>query len=270
MLNIIKSSKNEKIKKFTRLLQSKRLQSSSDSFVLEGFRSVHDALTFKVKVESIFLTSRALKKFELVDPELIWRHKPNLISDEVAQKLSSVKNCQGIFAVVKKLEQLNFPEIDSTDHVLVLIELNNPGNLGTLIRSAGAFGYNKIVLVDCCNIYNPKVIRSTMSSIFRTKFRQCSRNEAIAWLKNTSLKTYAAVANMHGADSFKPSSKTGCALIIGNEAHGIPASILSLCSKKVTIKMLNEIESLNAAVAGSILMFNMSNKINKIEFISND
>ncbi len=270
MLQLIKSSKNEKIKKLTQLLKSKKSQNLNDSFVLEGFRSVHDALTFKAEIESIFLTPSALKKFELINPELIKRCKLNLIDNDISQKLSSVKNCQGIFAIVKKLNQLNLSEIDSTDNVLVLVELSDPGNMGTLIRSASAFGYNKIILVDCCDIYNPKVVRSTMSSIFRTRYRQCSTDEAIAWLKNSNLKIYAAVADKHKPSSFEPNLDMGCVLMIGNEAHGIPAPILDLCSKKITIKMLNEIESLNAAVAGSILMFNISNKINKIGFIPNE
>lgn len=255
---MIESLQNKSIKQFLKLSQYKKTRNEQNKFVLEGLRAICDALQFKVKLSHILLTQKAFEKFKLKQIDLI-NCPIDIITENVAKKISSVEQNQGCFAIAEKLQYFNLNNITSTEKILALFKLNNPGNLGTLIRSAAAFNFNKIILTDCCDIYNPKVIRSSMSTLFKVKFLQYTSSETIAWLKCCKLKTYAAVVSKTTQSVNFSNTNGGCVLVIGSEAHGLSSDVLDCCKFKISIKMANNIESLNAAIAGSILMFSLNN-----------
>lgn len=261
MFKTIESIKNETIKKYLRLSLSKKFRNEQGLCVLEGLRLVTDSYKFGANFKHILISKQILKKIRLNKSPLLNFHEYVLIDENVAKKISSVKNNQGIFAIVKKPRIFNFSEIATSKQVLILVKVRDPGNIGTLIRSAVAFDFNTIVLVDCCDFCNPKTIRSSMGAVFKPKILKCSIEILKTWLKQTKLETIAAVSNQINKNQLAKEKFLGCALLIGNEANGLPIEIINFCKTKKTIAMQNEIESLNAAIAGSILMFELSKKL---------
>lgn len=257
----IESRKNKKIKEFLKLVESKKARSQRNLCVLEGFRLVLDAFQFGVCFKQLLISELMFNKLKLEQSPLLKFNQLNIISEKIAKEISSVAANQGVFAVVEKPENHKFSLIESNQNVLILVELGNPGNIGTLIRSAVAFNFKTVILAGCCDVYNAKVIRSSMSALFKAKILECSVSELKNWLKQTSVTTIAAVLNANGPKKIS-NHKTGHALLIGNEANGLSTEIVNLCKIQVTITMQNEIESLNASVAGSVLMFALSKEIN--------
>lgn len=262
MFTKIESKNNKKIKSFLNFAKSKKARKENNLCVLEGLRLITDAFLFGVKFSQIFINQTMLEKLTLAKSQLLRFHSINLLTNSLARQISSVENSQGVFAIVEKPKNIKFSEIKADQKVLVLVELNNPGNVGTLIRSAAAFNFTTIVLAGCCDIYNPKVLRSSASSIFKTKILECSVAELKSWLERaTPLETIASLPQVNEAKSFCAAKAKGCALLIGNEANGLPDEIANLCKFEATLPMHNNVESLNAAVAGSILMFVLSRKL---------
>lgn len=258
---MIKSIKNEKIKQLLKLSQYKKVRKAHNVFVLEGLRLINDAINFQAKLINLFLTERAIKNFQLKQINLD-NYTITTISEKVAAQISNVQHNQGCFAICAQLNCLSLNSFSMKNgNFLLLLEINNPGNLGTLFRSAAAFNFNNIILADCCEIYNPKTIRSSMSAIFKLKFVQCSVSAAKKWLKSCPLTSYAAVVSQDAESLTRLNTKkNGHVIVIGSEANGLNLEVTQLCTKKVTIKMQSKIESLNVAVAGSILMFHLSQK----------
>ena len=175
------------------------------------------------------------------------------VSKEVFKTLSSTESSQGICAVVKPK---NF-EFEMPKHnFLVLDEVQDPGNVGTLIRSALAFGFNEIYLINCASKNNEKVVRSTMGAVFKTKIFELSRIEFVEKFKG---KTNLYCGEMGGENIENVSFEKPCGIIVGNEGNGVSKELKQI-SKHIAIPMKKNIESLNAGVAGSILMFEIYKK----------
>ena len=181
-----------------------------------------------------------------------------MVSDPVFQYLSDTKTPQGILAVVKQ-QEYELPDLikkETAPLILILENLQDPGNLGTILRTAEAAGAAGIILSSgCADIYSPKVTRSTMGSIFRVPFLYTdSLKETILSLKRQGVRILAA--HLKGSVSLYEASLTGAAaLMIGNESRGLTEEIAALSDCAVRIPMSGSVESLNAAVAASILMF---------------
>ena len=178
--------------------------------------------------------------------------KKIVFSNKLFDKLSLLENPEGVSACLKIKNQKEI----SSDKILLLDHIQDPGNLGTIIRSAEAFSFKDIILLNSCvDIYNEKTIRASMGSIFRLNFIEVEIND----LKDLLDKNYKLVlADMNGksVDYYKSCDKI--ILAIGNEANGISKSLKDLSNDFVSIKMDGKIESLNAAIAASILMNNFS------------
>ncbi len=257
----IDSVNNKKVKFFLKLSKYKKVREIENMFVIEGFNLVLDAIKFNASFVEFFSTINALEKINYKFKEIEILRYVNLISNQVATKMSSTLNNQGIFAIVRKNSCFTLSSVSQNSKVLTLVEISDPGNLGTLIRSAAAFNFKHVILVNCCDLYNPKVIRSTMSAIFKVSILKQSIPEVQKWLELTNLRSYAAALTDSSINILNMNiSNSGCVLCVGNEARGLPKEILCYCNHIIKINMNNEIDSLNAAVAGSILMFYMSDK----------
>ena len=168
-----------------------------------------------------------------------------LLTDTVFAYVSDTKTPQGILAIVQK-----------APHLVVLDNLQDPGNLGTIFRTAEAAGVTGILLSkDCVDVYNPKVIRSTMGAVFRMPFLYVEDlPEKIKELQKKSIKTYAA--HLRGENAYDEEDyTTGCAFLIGNEGNGLRDEVADCANCLIRIPMEGEAESLNAAVAAAVLMF---------------
>ena len=177
-----------------------------------------------------------------------------LVDNKTIEQLSDVKTPQGVLCVAEYIPYIvNKP----TNNFLVLDNVQDPGNVGTLIRTAKASGFNEVYLLNCASVTNPKVVRSSVGAIFTTKLYELDRQEFINFQKewkNTLLKT-----DMNGENifTFKPDNEI-LGIVIGNEGNGVSNEISSICSKSIKIPMIEGIESLNASVSGSIIMYEIN------------
>jgi len=167
--------------------------------------------------------------------------------------LSSQVSSTKVIAVCYELE-----EKEVNGNVIILDNLQDPGNLGTIIRSAVAFNFDTIVLSDnSVDLYNPKVIRASEGMIFNINIKRCNLKEFIPTLKND----YTLITtDVNGGKDIRNIKYQNIALVIGNEGNGVSQEIADLCGEKVYIKMNNNCESLNAGVCASILMYEVSHE----------
>ena len=232
----IESLSNAKVKNWNKL-KEKKYRDEAGLFLIEGDHLIKEALKKQMVVSTIGLN-------ETYD---------YTVNPEILKKLSSQKSGVKEIAVVKKIEEKKV----EGDKILILDNNQDPGNLGTIIRSAVAFNISTIILSDdCVDLYNDKVIRSSEGMIFNINIVRKKLIEIIPKLKENGYTIYATTVN--GKGYFENDSKI--ALVIGNEGNGIKKDILSLCDKNITIKMNKDCESLNAGVAASILMYELGVK----------
>ena len=180
-----------------------------------------------------------------------------LTDDKVIQQLADTKTPQGVLCVVEYLQNtIKKPKTN----FLVLDGLQDPGNVGTLIRTAYACGFNDVYLVSSVNPTNPKVIRSSVGSIFRTNVYSLERGQFINFSKTWNISLIAT--DMNGENIFNAKFDGQIGVVIGNEGQGISSEILKICTRTVKIPMQAGIESLNASISGAIIMY----QINKNKF----
>ena len=234
MISKIDSRQNQKIKDLVKLSTSK-YQKELKLFKIEGFHALEMAKESGVLV-SIF-TTKEIKGFDV--PQYV-------VSEEIMKSISSAKSPQGVLCVCNFIKE---KEIKS-DKILYLDDVSDPGNLGTLLRTALAFGYTDVILKDGCFQYNEKVLQATQGAIFQLNILN---NYDIKKLKNyeiiaTEIKGSVVLSTIHNISKH--------ILVLGNEAHGVSDEILKIASKRVRIDIKN-IESLNVAVAGAIAMYEL-------------
>lgn len=280
-MEIISSTKNEKIKNISALLKSKKARDEQGVFVIEGIRIFKDTLkTAPEYVESIFISESILGDnitqkdhislnstitalFSVSLPDTISVY---VVKDSVLDSVSGTVTAQGVIALVKKpthtLAELlsnNAPSNKTKSQnkrLLVLENIQDPGNLGTMLRTAEAAGMTGIIMSgDCTDIFSPKVVRASMGSIFRMPFVYCEDFiKALNKIKEKGITIYAAY--LHGGVPYKEIEfDSNYAILIGNEGNGLTDSAVNAANKRVFIPMSGEIESLNAAVAAAILMY---------------
>ena len=237
---IIKSESNEKYK-YLNKLKKKKYRKKFNSFIVESIKIV-EQIPDDFECEFVFV-NEDMKDYKT-------NFKKIVFSNKLFDKLSLLENPEGVSALLKIKKEKEI----SSDKILLLDHMQDPGNLGTIIRSAEAFSFKDIILVNnCVDLYNEKTIRASMGSIFRLNFLELNIDD----LKN--FKDYKLIlADMNGksVDYYKSCDKI--ILAIGNEANGISKSLKDLSNDFVSIKMDGKIESLNAAIAASILMNNFS------------
>lgn len=262
----ITSKDNAVIKQACLLVSSKKERRKAGLFVAEGVRLCDDLLKSSIKIEYLLYTEVAQKDY----PDLIDKLKNAVaesaqISENLAKRISDTQNPQGVFCICRMLDkQQNLYRINSGDRYLVLENIRDPGNLGTLIRAAESFGINAVILCDeCADIYSPKVIRSTMGSLFRMPvFSFKSGKEAAEELKKCGITSFAAVLDNDADDIEDIEFSSGSAVFIGNEANGLEIDTVKECDRKFIIKIRGRNESLNAAIAGSVAMWEMTKNKN--------
>lgn len=260
---IITSKDNSNVKKYIKLSTSKKERQQSNMFVVEGLRIVEDAAKEGWQIESLFISDSAAVRYS-DDIEKIYKSEKSEIifeiSDIVADKMSDTKTTQGVFAIVRKLDKVfSVDKIISNGRYIILNNLQDPGNIGTIIRTADAVGIDGIIMSDdCCELYNSKLVRSTMGSIFRIKcFDMCNIDSVLKAMENLNIRTYAAVIDTDAVSLTECDFSNGAAVVIGNEGNGLPVELAEKCTNKLTIKMQGNINSLNAAMATGIIMWEM-------------
>lgn len=259
---LITSKENPAVKLYMKLKEQKKARFEQGLFVIEGVRICTDALNEDVRIISVLYTQEAYEKYGDTVTKLCKKaHDSALcISEEIAAKLSDTKTPQGVFCVLETLDKnLSNGKIDKIGKYLILNNLQDPGNVGTILRVADAVGLKGVFLCNCCDIYNPKTVRSTMGSLFRMPIcTGMSYSEVISTFRDLSVPTYASVIDTDALDLRNVEFPISCAVVIGNEGNGLSAEDANACGYKLTIKMHGNINSLNAAAAAGIIMWEMT------------
>lgn len=250
---VITSASNEQIKNIIQLKEKVKIRKATRCFVVEGMKMFLEIS--KDDLVNVYVS----ETFMADNPETLNQFTVQIVSDQVFKKISDTVTPQGILAVVKQKTCSISDIINQRNRekscIIVLDRLQDPGNLGTIIRTGEGAGIAGIIMSkDCVDIYSPKVIRSTMGSIFRVPFAVVEDlSAAVQELKNAGITTYAA--HLKGNDISNETLALDCAFLIGNESQGLSKEVSSLADKLIKIPMDGKVESLNAAVATSILMY---------------
>jgi len=252
---LIESKDNKIIKEYLNLANNKKLRDKKSLFVVEGVRLIFDAIKQGTTFKNIFLTENCLKKIKNEKYDISKLSNFQIITEKISKLIKKTETSQGAFGIAEKFKTFDPSCLQKDDNCLALVEVSDPGNVGTLLRSAFCFGLSKIILYNCCDIYNPKTIRSSMGAVFGLKFSFSSNFEdTINILNKKSIKTFAAVVSSSSSSPESLNNKNGV-LILGGEANGLSLNLVSKCVEKIKIKMFEKAESLNVAVAGSILLY---------------
>ena len=258
--NIITSKDNPVIKLYQKLASSKKERLQYGLFVLEGLRITQDALSEQSGLTHVILTKQAYDKFgdELFQADLR-DAKTIVISNELGNRIASTGTTQGVFAICKIPVQKEISSaMKENGKYVVLFGLQDPGNVGMIIRTADALGLDAVILSGSCDIYSPKVIRSTMGSVFRADiYIENDTEKLFSALERAGVTSSAAVIDKDAVNVVKCGFDGSQAVFIGNEGNGLPADIASRCTRKVIIPMHGNINSLNAAMAAGILMWEL-------------
>lgn len=259
-MDIITSRNNEKIKLLTLLSASASARRERGLFVTEGLRLCRDAALSKIEIEEAYFTTGAIKRYGEEIAEISQAAKRCFeISDSVAEKISDTKSPQGIFTLNKTLDKSLFIDKIKYNGLYVALEnIQTPANLGAVCRTAEALGLDGIIVGGGCDIYNPKTLRASMGAMFRLKVCEVeSLPEFLSFCRQNKMATVAAVPDSRAQSIVELNIKSGVVAVIGNEGSGLTEEALSQCSNKVTIPMKGRAESLNAAAAASIIMWEL-------------
>jgi len=244
---LITSLDNEKIKKYIKL-KEKKYRDLYDQFIVEGEHLVIEAYR-----------SGLLQEILIDQDEVTVLDVPiTYVTKEILNKLSTLETPTHIIGVCRKKEEN--PNIGNK--LLLLDAVQDPGNLGTIIRSSKAFGIDTVILGDgCVDLYNDKVLRSTQGIGFHMNIVSRNLKELIKELKQQEIPIFGTRVE-YGEDirALNSRDKEKYALIMGNEGRGVDSEILELCDKYIYIELNSNVESLNVAIASSILLYELSRR----------
>lgn len=242
---LITSLDNDKIKKYIKL-KDKKYRDKTGEFIVEGSHLVLEAYKQGL-VEELILEKDEI--FPISIDKIIY------LPMELISKISSVETPQTIMALCKKKCESD----ELGNHILLVDDVQDPGNLGTIIRSAVAFNIDTVVLSNnTVDLYNPKTIRSTQGMFFHINVIRRDIKTIIENIKNDSIPVYGTLVE-HGSDvrELNDRDKEKFALVVGNEGNGVRKEITDMCDRNLYIKMNSDVESLNVGVATSILLYEL-------------
>lgn len=261
------TSKDNDFVKHVKKLKEKKYRDEYNEFLIEGIKIIEEALSEKAKIKTVIICEDC-KNQSAIPSELMYEVAKLdcvYVSEKVFLTMSDVTNPQGIMAIIEK-EKNEDTKIDfSQDNYLILDNVQDPGNMGTIIRTCDSLNMKQIIVSKgAADIYNPKVVRSTMGAIFRVKvFESDNLIKTLKEMKKHKIKVYCTDLktdkSIYGVD-YKKS-----AIVIGNEASGVSKEVIEESTESIKIPMLGKTESLNAAIATSIILYEVNRSLGKIK-----
>ena len=262
--NIISSLNNNKISDLIKIRDYKKYRDEKNLFFLEGERLINDSK--KELLVSLFISesyNKDVSQYENIDKYIV--------TDNVFNKIKDTKTSQGIIAIAKKYVNTEYNCLfeDNISNIVLLDNIQDPGNLGTIFRTCEASGINNIVLTsDCCDAFMPKVLRASMSSIFRINLYIIDNYlDFISKAKKHNFKMIATIldsTNNYYNYNFNNNKNI---IVFGNEANGIRKEILDICDDSITIPMSGSIESLNVSISCALILYEIKRQM---EFINEE
>ena len=254
-MQVITSKDNELIKHIKKL-KDKKERDLSNEYIIEGIKLIQEAIQENAKIKQIIICDDC-EKTESIPKDLMYeiaKQECIYVTNKIFETITEVMNPQGILAIIEK-QSKEIQIDDKQDIILALDDIQDPGNLGTILRTADSIGLTQILVskgtADC---YNPKVVRSTMGAIFRVKIIECE--DLVKTLKEIKKHKFEiVVSSLQTDNSIYDINYHKKVIVIGNEANGVKKEIQDLADKKVKIPMLGKTESLNASVATGIILY---------------
>lgn len=247
---MITSTANTRIKNLIKCTKSAKERKKQDIFLVEGIRMFSE-IPKELHVET-FATEAFFEKYEEMFQEISYE----LVSEHIMDVISDTKTPQGVVSVVKRIHYTPEQVCQGKQPLIMALEnLQDPGNLGTILRTAEGAGVTGILMSkETVDVYNPKVVRSTMGSIFRVPF--CYVENLVEWmdeLQKQDFLTYSA--HLQGKSFYDYDYQKPTVFCIGNEGNGLSKELSEKTNCKITIPMMGKVESLNAATASTVLMY---------------
>lgn len=262
-MDILSAKNNEKVKLAAGIRDSARARRENGMFFLEGARLCSDAAESGTEIFRAFLSRRALERYpERCERIISASEEVYEISAEVASKLSDTQNTQEIFCLCRMAKDGGEKNRLRADGKYLLLEnIQDPSNLGAISRTAEALGADGLIVCGGCDIYNPKALRASMGSALRLNI--IIREDAAETVKEANGMGMLTLASTPDRDSVKINEAdmtSGVICVVGNEGNGVTRRTMDACSQRVTIPMGGRAESLNAATAAAILIWEMVKK----------
>lgn len=257
----ITSRKNETVRRAAALAGSAELRREQNAYLCEGARLCEDAARSGVVIEQLFYTEKAAEKYDrYLNACFAAANEVYEVTQPVAELLAETKSTQGIFAVCRMENDSHaLAALPETGRLLAVENMQDPSNLGAVLRTAEALGISGVVLAgQCCDIYSPKVLRASMGAVFRLPFYEAEDvHAALAALHGLGYTAYAAVPDANAVQINTCRFPQRSVAFIGNEGNGLTKEAIAGCDVPLTIPMLGRAESLNASVAASIVMWEL-------------
>lgn len=255
---MITSTSNPRVRQIVLWQEKAKKRREDNVFLAEGIKMLREAP--KDWIKEVYLTEEVLQRLRKEDGEVLAKIENTgyeLLSDEVMKKVSDTQTPQGALVVLNRPSYTLEDIVGNGEGTFVVLEnLQDPGNLGTIIRTGEGAGIRGVIMSqDTVDIYNPKTIRATMGSVYRVPFIYVETlSNSICYLKEKGVRTYAA--HLKGKKQYYEFSYTGgTAFLIGNEGNGLKKETADLTDEYLRIPMEGQVESLNAAIAATILMY---------------
>ena len=250
------TSKDNELIKHIRKLKDKKYRDESNEYVVEGVKLVEEAVKENAKIKQIIVCEDTTRTYEIPTHIMleIAKYECISVSDKIFNIITQVTNPQGIMAIIEKNAQN--AKIDYTqDIIVVLDDVQDPGNLGTILRTVDSIGLNQIIVSKgTADAFNSKVVRSTMGAIFRIKIIEVENlAQAIKEMRKHHFKLM--VTSLRTKNSIYDIDFNKKIIVIGNEANGVSKEIQDMADEKAKIPMLGRTESLNASVAAGVVMY---------------
>ncbi len=248
------TSKNNELVKESASLKEKKYRDEKGMYLVEGYKMVREALLAKKKVVRLIGTEAAIResgieKYMADTPDL--KVETVVVSEDVLSRISDCKTPQGLVCVLKKEEYSAEPP---EGNCILLDGVSDPGNMGTIIRTAAAVGVKDIYLVGCCDPFSPKVVRSSMSGIYSVRLHFIGYDDYEKVFKNVEL----IAADMGGENIFGYKPSGNFCIAVGNEANGLSEKTKKAANMIASIPMTKNAESLNVGVALSVMLYELT------------
>ena len=254
-MKVISSKGNELIKHIKKL-KDKKYRDENNEYIIEGVKLIEEAVQEKAKIKKVIICDDTTRTYEIPTNIMleIAKYECIYVTDKIFSSITQVTNPQGIMAIIEKNTENQ--EIDYSEDIIVALDnVQDPGNLGTILRTVDSIGLKQIIVSkDTVDAFNSKVVRSTMGAIFRIKIIETS--DLIQSIKEMRKHHFKLMVTSLQADtSIYDIEFNKKIIVIGNESNGVSKEIQDMADEKAKIPMLGKTESLNASVAAGIVMY---------------
>lgn len=250
------TSKDNELIKHIRKLKDKKYRDESNEYIVEGVKIVEEAVKENAKIKQIIVCEDTTRTYEIPTHIMleIAKYECIYVSDKIFNIITQVTNPQGIMAIIEKSSQ-DVPIDYTQDIIVALDDVQDPGNLGTILRTVDSIGLNQIIVSKgTADAFNSKVVRSTMGAIFRIKIIEVEDlAQAIKEMRKHHFKLM--VTSLQTENSIYDIDFNKKIIVIGNEANGVSKEIQEMADEKAKIPMLGRTESLNASVATGVVLY---------------